>query len=65
VITQATKSQLQVKMVLPFSMFMKRPQTKFHADTMRNSKVIRSKKSKFIVWPISCSPVFLSWSIFY
>jgi len=52
-------------MVLPFSMFMKRPQTKFHADTMRNSKVIRSKKSKFIVWPISCSPVFLSWSIFY
>jgi len=28
---------------------MKRPQTKFHADTMSHSKVIRSKKSKFIV----------------
>ena len=27
---------------------MKRPQTKFHADTMSNSKAIRSKKSKFI-----------------
>jgi len=25
------------------------PQTKFHADTMSDSKVIRSKKSKFIV----------------
>jgi len=28
---------------------MKRPQTKFHTDTMRESQVIRSKKSKFIV----------------
>jgi len=25
---------------------MKRPQTKFHADTMSHSKVIRSKKSQ-------------------
>jgi len=25
---------------------MKRPQTKFHADTMSRSKVIRSKKVK-------------------
>jgi len=25
---------------------MKRPQTKFHADTMRESQVIRSKKSQ-------------------
>jgi len=25
---------------------MKRPQTKFHAHTMRESQVIRSKKSK-------------------
>jgi len=25
---------------------MKRPQTKFHADTMSHSKVIRSKKVK-------------------
>jgi len=29
---------------------MKRPQTKFHADTTRESQVIRSKKSKIIVW---------------
>jgi len=28
---------------------MKRPQTKFHADAMRDFNVIRSKKSKFIV----------------
>jgi len=28
---------------------MKRPQTTFHAHTMRESKIIRSKKSKFIV----------------
>jgi len=28
---------------------MKRPQTKCHADTMSNSQIIRSKKSKFIV----------------
>jgi len=27
---------------------MKRPQTKFHAATMRDSHVIRSKTSKFI-----------------
>jgi len=25
---------------------MKRPQTKFHADTMSNAQVIRSKKDK-------------------
>jgi len=29
-------------------MFMKRPQTKSHADTMSNSKVIMSKESKSI-----------------
>jgi len=28
---------------------MKRPQTKFHAHTMRESQVIRSKKVKFII----------------
>jgi len=27
---------------------MKRPQTKFHADTASDSKLIRSKKSNFI-----------------
>jgi len=28
---------------------MKRPQDKFHADTKTDSKVIRSKKTKFMV----------------
>jgi len=28
---------------------MKRPQPKFHADTMSHSKVIKSKKWKFII----------------
>jgi len=28
---------------------MKSPQTKFHGDTMSDSKVIRSKKSKFVI----------------
>jgi len=28
---------------------MKRPQTKFHANTMIHFEVIRSKKSKFII----------------
>jgi len=31
-------------MSLPFLKAMKRPKTKFHADTMGDSKVIRSKK---------------------
>jgi len=35
---------------------MKRPQTKFHADTTSHSKVHRSKKSKFIIRSkFSCS----------
>jgi len=45
---------------------MKRPQTKFHADAMSNSQVIRSKKSKFIIRSkfivrsnFSCSTVFI------
>jgi len=45
----------KVKNFLPFQKFMKRPQTKFHAETMSHSKVMRSK---FIV-------EFLSLSIFY
>jgi len=36
----------KVKKFLPFSKLMKRPQTKFHVDTMSDSKVIRSKKVK-------------------
>jgi len=39
----------KVKTFLPFSKFMKRPQTKFHAHTMSESQAIRSKKSKFII----------------
>jgi len=36
----------KVKIFLPFLKFMKRPQTKFHAHTKRESQVIRSKKVK-------------------
>jgi len=36
----------KVKNFLPFLKFMKRPQTKFHAHTIRESQVIRSKKLK-------------------
>jgi len=39
----------KVKCFLPFLKLMKRPQTKFNAHTMRESQVIRSKKSKFII----------------
>jgi len=48
---------------------MKRPQTKFHAHTMRESQVNRSKliiRSKFIIVSnFSCSTVFFFSSIFY
>jgi len=36
----------KVKIFLPFPKFMKCPQTKFHAYTMTESQVIRSKKVK-------------------
>jgi len=36
-------AQPKVKNFLPFWKFMKRPQTKFHLHTMRESQVIRSK----------------------
>jgi len=36
----------KVKNFLPFLKLMKRPQTKFHAHTMSESQVIRSKKSQ-------------------
>jgi len=32
-----------------FLKFIKRPQTKFRAHTMRESQIIRSKKSKFTI----------------
>jgi len=41
-ITSATKSQSQ-KIVCLFSQIMKRPQTKFHADTMSDSKLLKSR----------------------
>jgi len=44
---------------------MKRPETKFHADTMCGSKVIRSKKPKFIVRSKCLAAQFFSLSIFY
>jgi len=45
---------------------MKRPQTKFYAHTIRESQVLRQKKSKFIVRSkFSCSTVFFALSIFY
>jgi len=43
--TKATKIN-KVNFSLPFQNFMKRLQTKFDADTMSHSKVIRSKKVK-------------------
>jgi len=44
---------------------MKRPQTKFHADPMKHSKVIRSKKVKlFVKSKFSSSRVFLFIDIF-
>jgi len=49
-----------------YESLLKRPQFKFHADTMSDSKVIRSKKPKFIAGSkFSCSTVFFSLSIFY
>jgi len=56
---RAAKSQYEGKIVLTFSKFMKRPQTKFHAHTMREFQVIRSKKSKFTIGSnFSCSTVY-------
>jgi len=40
---------MKVKIFLPFSKLAKRPQTKFYADEMSDSKVVRSKLPKFIV----------------
>ena len=39
-----------MKNVLPFSKFVKRPQTNFHADTMSAFKVIGSKTGKIYRW---------------
>jgi len=45
---------------MPFSKFVKHPQTKFQADTMSHSIVIRCKMSKcFVKSKFSCSRVFL------
>jgi len=45
VMSRATKIN-KVKLFLPLIKFMKRPQTKFHAHTISESQVIRSKKVK-------------------
>jgi len=53
----------KVKFVLPFSKFMKRPRTRFNANAMTDSKVIRSKKvkiSKFVA-----TQFFFCWSTFH
>ena len=58
VMSRATKIN-KVKNFLPFIKFMKRPQTKFHAHTMRVSQVIRSKTVKiYRQAKFSCSTVF-------
>jgi len=45
---------------------MKRPQTKFYADTMSDSKVIRSKNVKFVVTSnFSCSTAFFLINIYW
>jgi len=56
---------------LLFQTFMKRPQTKFHVYTTSHSKVIRSKKSKFIIRSkfivrskFSCSTIFSGYRYF-
>ena len=41
-------AQPKLKIFLYFLKLMKRQQTKFYADTKSNSKVIRSKKVKFL-----------------
>jgi len=51
--------QPKVKFFLPTSKLMKRPQTKFHTHTMRESQVIRSNKVKVIIGSnFSCNTVF-------
>ena len=60
----ATKSQWS-QIFLPFWKFLKCPQTKFHAHTMRESQVIRSKKSKFIIRSKFSWSSFFSSSILY
>jgi len=56
----------KVNFFLPFSKFMKRAQTKFHAHTMRESQVVSSKKVKIYRWfNFSCNTVFFSSSVFY
>ena len=44
---------------------MKRPQTKFHAHTMRESQVIRSKKVKTLGQNFLAAEFFISSSILY
>ena len=57
--------QPKVKAFLAFQKFMKRPQTKFYADTMSDSKVNRSKKVKIYHEVNFLHQSFFSSSIFY
>jgi len=52
---------------MPFSKFMERPKTQFHADTMRDPKLLRQIKSNLIIRSqFCCSTVlFFYLSIFY
>jgi len=54
----------KVKNFLPYQ-FMKSPQTKFHADTMRDSKVITSKSQNLSFGQNFLQHRFFSLSIFY
>jgi len=47
IISKATESQLSQNFSA-FQKFMKRPQTKFHTDTMSNSKLLSQKSQNFL-----------------
>ena len=51
---------------MPVSKILKRPQTKFHTDTMGDSKAVKSKKIKiYRQVKISLQQNFFSLAIFY
>jgi len=58
--SRATKSQFFSAF---FKKFIKRQQNKFNADTMSNSKAIRSKKSKCFVKSKFLAPEFVFFNI--
>jgi len=61
----------KIKICLPFLKRMKRPPNQFHTHTMKNTKLLGQKKSKFIIRSkfivgsnFSCNS-FFSLSVFY